>query len=258
MFNVTANYRIISSKIRDVGFLKTSYYVLVQLCRGPYSFLWTVPFLKSYSQCREDTIIDTLLNAPERGMYIDIGACDPERLSNTKRFYDRGWSGINIEPNYDGFLKFRRHRPRDTNLNIGIAENPGESEFYRIDPASRSTFSYQEVLDCRRKGFHVRSKHTIEIRRLTDVVDEFVTEKAVEFLSVDTEGWNLAVLKSNDWASFRPKIVCVEVTGTDHAEIVDFLSNKDYTEFTTTYLFGNPLNCIFVKNSYLTNDVAKR
>src|SRR3989344_2532261 len=55
-------------------------------------------FLHSYSQWGEDIIIDKLLGMKNKGFYIDIGAYDPIRFSNTQRFYNKGWKGINIEP----------------------------------------------------------------------------------------------------------------------------------------------------------------
>lgn len=55
-------------------------------------------FLGSYSQHGEDIIFVFLLKGLKKGFYVDIGANDPEIISNTKYFYDRGWNVINIEP----------------------------------------------------------------------------------------------------------------------------------------------------------------
>ena len=43
-------------------------------------------------------ILRTILSPFERGFYIDVGAHDPVRFSNTFYFYRNGWSGINIDP----------------------------------------------------------------------------------------------------------------------------------------------------------------
>lgn len=58
---------------------------------------------KSFSQYGEDLIIDSLLHNKHRGFYVDVGAYDPHRISNTKRFYLKGWKGINIEPDESNF-----------------------------------------------------------------------------------------------------------------------------------------------------------
>ena len=39
------------------------------------------------------------------GFYVDVGAADPEVDSVTHAFYERGWSGINIEPLDEYFVK---------------------------------------------------------------------------------------------------------------------------------------------------------
>ena len=49
-----------------------------------------------------------------RGFYVDVGAADPEELSVTRAFYERGWSGINVEPRDEYFEKLILARPRDT------------------------------------------------------------------------------------------------------------------------------------------------
>ena len=52
----------------------------------------------------------------ERGFYIDVGACAPEEWSVTKAFYDRGWRGINIEPDPGYHRQLLAARTRDINL----------------------------------------------------------------------------------------------------------------------------------------------
>jgi glycosyltransferase involved in cell wall biosynthesis len=54
----------------------------------------------SYSQCGEDIIIDFLLTwlKIKNPTYLDIGANDPVKLSNTYYFYKKGSRGVLIEP----------------------------------------------------------------------------------------------------------------------------------------------------------------
>ncbi len=53
----------------------------------------------SYAQNFEDLILMGILREIPNGFYVDVGANHPEQDSVTKIFYDKGWSGINIEPN---------------------------------------------------------------------------------------------------------------------------------------------------------------
>ena len=52
----------------------------------------------SYAQNFEDVLLNRVFRDRLDGSYIDIGALHPTIDSVTKAFYDRGWSGINIEP----------------------------------------------------------------------------------------------------------------------------------------------------------------
>ena len=82
------------------------------------------PSHRSYSQCGEDLILGFLVRSLgiERPSYIDIGAHDPTYLNNTKLLYQRGSRGINIEANPALIQRFKRQRPADINLNIGVVD----------------------------------------------------------------------------------------------------------------------------------------
>ena len=54
--------------------------------------------VRSYSQEGEDMILRRIFGDKRLGFYVDVGAHDPRRFSNTYYFYKRGWRGINIEP----------------------------------------------------------------------------------------------------------------------------------------------------------------
>jgi FkbM family methyltransferase len=165
-------------------------------------------FLHSYSQFGEDLLIDRLLGKPGTGVYVDVGANDPDFLNNTKRFYERGWRGVNIEPHVGLFRKFLTARPGDTNLNIGVGPVEGELEFFLFDPHQNSTFSAREAERYKSLGEKLVGVEKVKVETLRAVLERI--GKRVDFLSVDAEGIDLEVLKSNDWSRFRPVLVCVE------------------------------------------------
>ena len=58
--------------------------------------------LLSYSQQAEDLSIQRYFGEEKmNGFFVDVGAFDPIKYSNTYLFYKKGWRGINIEPNPD-------------------------------------------------------------------------------------------------------------------------------------------------------------
>ena len=64
----------------------------------------------SYSQEGEDLVLRRYLEGRTSGFYVDVGAHDPKRFSNTHLFYERGWRGINIEPSPAAMKNFMRDR----------------------------------------------------------------------------------------------------------------------------------------------------
>src|SRR3989344_293995 len=101
----------ILKKIQFYGFSRSLKFITEEVYR-----LFIFKLLQnSYSQQGEDLIIDKLLVGKKKGFYVDVGAHDPVRFSNTKRFYDKGWSGINIDPNPWLIKKFQKQRDRDIN-----------------------------------------------------------------------------------------------------------------------------------------------
>src|SRR3546814_6048313 len=95
--------------------------------------------LVSYSQNQEDIILWRALCHVTEGFYIDVGANDPIDDSVTKLFYDRGWNGINIEPDPVYFAKLTEERPRDHNLSCAAGELDGTTVFYDVDTRGWST-----------------------------------------------------------------------------------------------------------------------
>lgn len=199
----------------------------------------------SYSQGGEDLVISRLLGSEPTGLYIDVGAGDPDRFNNTKRFYLRGWHGINIEPNTRLYQKLVAARPRDINLNFGVAKEKGELTYYEIFPDTLSTFSKEEAGKRKAEGYAVNKESKAKVDTLANILAEHLGENQIDFLSVDTEGFDLIVLQSNAWTKYRPKIICLEsaVARAEniHREPGIFLESLGYQK-----AFDNGLNCLYL------------
>lgn len=196
--------------------------------------------IDTYSQCQEDLVLDALLQPRSQGFYVDIGANHPEILSNTKRFYKKGWTGINIEPITDNYQLFTKERERDINLNIGVAASKGELNFYKADKegGAYSGFDKKNVLK------YVREEEIFSIKipvlRLYDIFSEYIKDDIfIDFMSIDVEGFEIEVLSGNDWSKYRPYLIIIEF-GDKGKEIVEFLERVGYK-----YIFHNGLNGIF-------------
>src|SRR5581483_2694790 len=88
-----------------------------------------------FSQFGEDLAITKLLHPSGKGTYVDVGANDPFNGSNTAYLYTLGWSGLAIDPNPAFSADFKKHRPRDTHLTMGVSENEAELTYYEFSHA---------------------------------------------------------------------------------------------------------------------------
>ncbi|HSA06002.1 MAG TPA: FkbM family methyltransferase [Candidatus Gastranaerophilales bacterium] len=200
-------------------------------------------FLGSYSQHGEDIIFVLLLKGLKKGFYVDVGANDPEIISNTKYFYDRGWNGINIEPHPTLFEKICSLRERDTNINAGVAQEETSLKFYQVNEVAGtagSTFDPEVAKELERKGYKISKVVEMPVIPLYKILDEKLSGQKIDFMSVDTEGFDLEVLKSNDWSKYRPKFVLVETVNKNKENIYSFMEKQGYKA-----IFENTANTIF-------------
>ncbi len=165
----------------------------------------------SHAQNREDVLLWRALNDVERGRYIDLGAAEPVTDSVTYAFYQRGWSGINVEPVRTLFDQLQAERPRDINLNIGAGAVTGEQTLHELVGTGLSTFEGKEAERLSRSvGCDVRTAKT-SIRTMGEVCRELNFDTA-HFLKIDVEGMEEQALRGFDFDYCRPWIVVVEST----------------------------------------------
>jgi FkbM family methyltransferase len=200
----------------------------------------------SFGQEGEDRVISSLMykvyggSYPGTGFYVDVGAHDPFRFSNTYMFYKMGWSGINIDAAPGSMRSFTTHRPRDLNLEVGIGKEISTATFYLFNEPALNTFDRDLALARCVPPYRQVGETTVAIVPLRDVFSKHLAaNRPIDFLTVDVEGRDIDVLQSNDWLNYRPKIVLVEIL---HKTVVDaaidpvalYLAGLDYAFYSKT------------------------
>jgi FkbM family methyltransferase len=208
----------------------------------------------SFSQCGEDIIVNYVFSS--RGLlnpsYIDVGANHPYLINNTAAFYEKGCRGINIEANPSLISNFQKYRPLDINLNIGISDKEGELTFYVMEDNTLSTFSKEESDLLVRNGKKLSSVEQVKLTTISLVLERYFDDQFPDFMSLDAEGLDFAILKSINYDRYFPKVICVEAaeystsgTGARRIALIDFLVSKGYHEYANTNL-----NAIMVKKEF--------
>ena len=88
------------------------------------------PPILSYAQNAEDVVLSRVFAAQEFGFYVDIGARHSVEDSVTLHFYERGWHGVNVEPDRGLHTLFLRDRRRGTNLSAVVGRPRGRVAFH--------------------------------------------------------------------------------------------------------------------------------
>lgn len=190
----------------------------------------------SFSQEGEDLVLYRLIGKKRNGFYVDIGAHHPFRYSNTYKFYLEGWRGINIDPLPGSMKKFNASRPKDINLEIPIMNDVSKDlTYFMFDQPEVNTFDPDMVEQWKGKAsFNLVEKVHLKPYRLAEVLEKHLPAgQFIDFFSIDVEGMDLEVLKSNDWKKFRPQYVVAESLFTKlvddlDSDIARFLNEQGY------------------------------
>ncbi len=187
---------------------------------------------ESFSQYGEDLELRRRFGT-RQGIYIEIGANHPIRLSNTYLLYRMGWRGMIVEPVQSLYAKHKRLRPRDIHINAAANAVEGEVTFYELVPSVLSTCDSDEAEKAVSGGTaRLLRKYPVSVTTVAALYRTHLAPNPVLVLSVDTEGHDLSVLKGIDWDSMRPEVVICEGNGdVRRSEIIEFLAGRGYECF---------------------------
>jgi FkbM family methyltransferase len=166
-----------------------------------------------------------------KGFYVDVGAYDPIQLSNTYHFYKKGWRGINIDATPGLMKRFNDIRPNDINIECAVGAAGIEVDFFVYDMPAINSVS-QRGLTYAKETFGSDPRTTVKVQSkpLSVLLDENIPSdvKEIDFMTIDVEGADEEVLRSNNWDKYRPKYLCVE----EH--VSSKLRDSPISEFLTT------------------------
>jgi FkbM family methyltransferase len=194
------------------------------------------PSVRSYSQAAEDLLAALYLRRSENITYVDVGCCFPADISNTYFFYERGGAGVCIDPNPDLIADFAEIRPRDTFVNSGVSNKPGNLTYYRFNKNVFNTFCKDRYEAVVAKGKEPIDAIAVPVNPLTDILaaadwrNRFGAN--IDLLTVDVEGFEWQVISSLDLNYARPRLVvmemCVKTSADNFQKACDLLTGNNY------------------------------
>ena len=143
---------------------------------------------------------------------------------------------------------FNKIRPRDINIEIPISDKKQKLKYYMFNEPALNTFS-KEIAEKRadKNDYKIISEKEMETSTLEEIFKKYLPySQEIDFMSIDVEGLDLQVLKSNNWKQFRPKFVLVEILGSSIKDIANSKEYKYLSEFEYE-IFAKTVNTVIFR-----------
>jgi len=135
---------------------------------------------------------------------------------------------------------FDRLRPRDINVEAAVACVPRVLTYYAFNDPALNTLDEALAKSRVSAEYRIVSTRRIATRPLREILTERLPALTrISFMSIDAEGYDLEVARSNDWGAFRPEVVLVESYGETleeclTSELSRFMMDQGYRAFART------------------------
>ena len=211
------------------NFFKVIYFI--------YQYLKTKKILKQkifYSNWGVDMLADDFFKKKKYGVYIDIGCHQPFLNNNTYRLYKRGWTGINIDLDFNSIDLFNFFRKNDFNINTAISDKNEETDLYFFHNRSAINTLSKE------SGVKAKEIRKIKTHTLNDIIENSpFKDKKINYFSIDVEGHEISVLNGFDLNKYKPELVIIEFIDTKIKEFylnqIDNIISSDIYNFMTKH-----------------------
>lgn len=167
----------------------------------------------TYSQFDEEQAILVHLEThlkPWVGRFLDIGAWDPKCFSNTRALFERGWSGVLIEPSpgpLANLLKEYGNEPRIEIVQACVGLNHGDLVKLRVTDDSITAVKDSATHQLwKEKGGYFADMTSLSI----DWDHINLWWGGFQFVNIDAEGISVDLFHAMLTSGARPDCVCVE------------------------------------------------
>ena len=202
----------------------------------------------SKSQLRQDLFVLAVLNFKKDGFFVEFGATDGIRLSNTHLLETKfDWKGILAEPAQFWGESLKMNRPNsaietrcvwkdsDSILTLNEAKM---AEYSTVDDYSK--FDLHGKLRINGKKYHVTSIS------LEDMLIKHNAPTIIDYLSIDTEGSEYEILKDFNFGKYKFNVISCEHNFSINRELIYKLLtengyvrvHQDLSQFDDWYVYG--------------------
>ena len=190
-----------------------------------------INFMNSHAQLFQDLLVLFLLKDKRHGFFVEFGATNGRDLSNTfllEEHFD--WKGILAEPAKCWHAALKANRNVEIDTRCVWSETGAQLEFTETEIAELSTLDNLVDKDFNKSERTIGAAYSVETISLNDLLKIHNAPREIDYLSIDTEGSELTILQSFDFANYDIKIMTVEhnFVDPDRQEIFNLLSSKGF------------------------------
>src|SRR5262249_29588395 len=164
-----------------------------------------IPFLKycarnmdkAHAQLFQDLLVLFLLEEKRDGYFVEFGAMDGVKWSNTLLLENRyGWRGIVVEPARCWHEQLTHNRTCLVDHRCVWSKSGEQLQFNEAEEAEYSTIDVFSRLDRNAERRQGGKRYTVETISLRDLLQAHDAPIDIDYLSIDTEGSESAILDS--------------------------------------------------------------
>lgn len=187
---------------------------------------------KYFGQWETDRIIEGYFDEGHTGICVEVGAANGIKGSNTLYFEQLGWDALCIEPNPKQFDSLAEHRKNVAHY--AVSDSVGKMDLTIFDVGEKNIMSSltslkpdERLVEAHEHIINNSYKVEVEVETLPNILEIAKYPTKIDFISVDTEGTELDVLKGFDFDRYDVSLFVVE-NNYDDAEIGEFMATKGY------------------------------
>ena len=166
----------------------------------------------SYSQLGQDLEVLKCFNNKLDGFFVEIGASDGINLSNTFLLETKyNWKGNCVEPIPKNFELLCKNRPNSSCCDRAVYNISDAEVVFDIANNYDLLSGISHHIDHHKRSVDA-NKESIVVKTITfnDLLDKYNAPLYIDYLSLDTEGSELEILKSVDLNKYTFGLIDVE------------------------------------------------